>query len=63
MSEPSPARNQRDQGSNPSPAPLNRAARRGAARGQDLTPVPSRTVGRRARPAQGRRINPIRRTG
>lgn len=47
----------------PEPAPLNRAARRGKARGHDATPPPDRGVGRRAQAAQGRRINPIRRTG
>ena len=41
----------------------NRAARRGGARGQDGTPPPDRGFSRRARPAQGRRFNPIRRTG
>ena len=41
----------------------NRAARRGKAHGQDGAPAPDRGFGRRARPAQGRRFNPIRRTG
>jgi hypothetical protein len=41
----------------------NRAARRGKAHGHDGTPAPDRGFGRRARPAQGRRFNPIRRTG
>jgi hypothetical protein len=42
--------------------PPNRAARRGKARGHD-TAAPNPGFGRRARPAQGRRFNPIRRTG
>jgi hypothetical protein len=45
------------------PERLNRAARRGKARGQDGAPAPDHGFGRRARPAQGRRFNPIRRTG
>jgi hypothetical protein len=45
------------------PAPLNRAARRGKARGGDAGAALERGFGGRARPAQGRRFNPIRRTG
>lgn len=46
----------------PAPAP-NRAARRGKA--TDQVPAPARYRGSawHARPAQGRRVNPIRRTG
>ena len=47
----------------PAPAPINRAARRGKADKHDGTPAAGRGGGVRSRPAQGRRINPIRRTG
>ncbi len=43
--------------------PLNRAARRGKARAQNPGPAGERDFGPRARSAQGRRFNPIRRTG
>lgn len=47
----------------PDPAPANRAERRGKAKKHD--PAESRYLGSagHARPAQGRRINPVRRTG
>jgi hypothetical protein len=52
---------------NPQPAevspPLNRAARRGKGRGHDTVHGVERSAGGRARSAQGRRFNPIRRTG
>ena len=43
--------------------PLNRAARRGKGRGHDTVHGVERGFGGRARSAQGRRFNPIRRTG
>jgi hypothetical protein len=61
---PSPAESPRSADGDPAvPERPNRAARRGKARGQDGTPAPDHGFGRRARPAQGRRFNPIRRTG
>jgi hypothetical protein len=63
-STPAPAESTASADGDPAvPERLNRAARRGKARGQDGTPAPDRGFGRRARPAQGRRFNPIRRTG
>ncbi len=63
-STPAPAESPTSADGDPAvPERLNRAARRGKARGQDGTPAPDRGFGRRARPAQGRRFNPIRRTG
>ncbi len=61
---PSPAESPTSADGDPAvPERPNRAARRGKARGHDGTPAPDRGFGRRARPAQGRRFNPIRRTG
>lgn len=51
----------------PGPAPANRAARRGKAKKLDPATVSYRGSGGPARPArstaQGRRVNPVRRTG
>ncbi|MFC4947213.1 hypothetical protein [Pseudonocardia sp. GCM10023141] len=47
----------------PAPAPVNRAERRGKAQKHDSTELRHQGSGRHARPAQGRRINPVRRTG
>ena len=65
MSESSPAKPERPAAEVvPSDAPVNRAARRGKARRPlESGAGPERELGGRARSAQGRRINPIRRTG
>jgi hypothetical protein len=45
------------------PVRPNRAARRGTARKGGSAAAPDHAFGGRARPAQGRRVIPIRRTG
>lgn len=47
----------------PEPGPVNRAARRGKARDQVPAAARYRGSAGQSRPAQGRRINPVRRTG
>jgi hypothetical protein len=60
MRTPSPEQPSRPE---PDSVPLNRAARRGQARKTAAAVAADRAAGRRAQPVQGRRINPIRRTG
>jgi len=45
------------------PQPANRAARRGKATDQPPPTASYRGAAAPARPAQGRRVNPVRRTG
>lgn len=51
----------RDQPNPPAPQPSNRAARR-ARKTPDTVPTHHRGTSASARPAQGRRVNPVRRT-
>jgi hypothetical protein len=60
---PAPTEVPSDEAADPEDAPLNRAARRGKRAEGASTGAHGRNGANHARGAQGRRINPVRRTG